>query len=320
MTHLAPGLCLSLLAFGVLSLLLSLALRPLIRRAATGLWTSEALLALRFAPTAFAALVAGGVLLPAFLRFEPRDSSEEIGWAMLLPAAAALAMIAAGALRGARALVAARRLQRRLAAGALAIDLPGAPAPAFAIDHEFPLVALVGVFRPRLFVARRVLEMCTPDEFAAILAHEAGHLERRDNLRQLLVRSCPDLLAFTAAGARLEDAWEEACDRAADDRGARGGRRDDLAAALVKVARAVPGPLRTAAIPYMAFSRSDAVAVRVRRLLDEPSGNGRPFARRGVPLSVAAAAAAAAAGLVSGWDTALYQVHAVAETVVRLLQ
>jgi len=318
MTHLAPGLCLSLLAFGALSLLLSLALRPLFRRAAMGLWTSEALLALRFAPTAFAALVAGGVLLPAFLRFEPRDSGEEIGWAMLLPAAAALAMIAAGAVRGALALVAARRLQRRLAAGAVAIDLPGAPAPAFAIDHEFPLVALVGVFRPRLFVARRVLEMCTPDEFAAILAHEAGHLERRDNLRQLLVRSCPDLLAFTAAGARLEDAWEEACDRAADDRGARGGRRDDLASALVKVARAVPGPLRAAA-PYFAFYRSDAVAVRVHRLLDEPAGDGRPFARRGVSLSVAAGATAAA-GLVSGWDTALYQVHAVAETVVRLLQ
>lgn len=316
MTPLAIGLCVALLAFGALNLAASLALRPLFRRAASGLWTSEALLALRFAPAAAAAFLVGGLLLPAFLRFEPENSGERIGWLMLLAAAGGLAMIAAGVLRGVLALAAARRLQRRLAAGAEAIDLPGSPAPAFAIDHEFPLVALVGVLRPRLFVARRVLALCTPDELSAILAHETGHFLRRDNLKQLLVRACPDLLGWSAAGARLEAAWEEACDRDADDRGASDGRRDDLAAALVKVARAVPAPLRATA-PYFAFYRSDAVAVRVLRILDAPAVDGRPFARRGVPLLLAAAAATL---LVSGWDAALFEVHAVTEMFVGLLQ
>ena len=316
MTHLAIGLCMSLLAFGALSLLASLSLRPLFRRASAGLWTSEALLALRFAPTALAALLVGGLLLPAFLKHEPRDSGEEIGWEMLLAAATGLAMIAAGALRGMLALRAAGRLRRRLAAGAEAIDLPGAPVPAWAVDHEFPLVALVGVFRPRLFVSRRVLSLCTPDEMAAILAHETGHFVRRDNLKQLLVRSCPDLLGWTAAGARLEAAWEEACDRAADDDGARGGRRDDLAAALVKVARAVPSPF-SATAPYFAFYRSDAVAVRVRRLLDEPSGpRGFTFGDGVMVLHMGLAAAF----VLANWDRVLRSVHDVTETVVFLLQ
>jgi len=316
MTWVALGLCLSLLAFGVLSAFLTLLLRPLYRRA-DGSWTSEALLALRLTPTACAAVAVVGLLLPAFLRFEPRDTGERITWAVLLPAAAGLAMIAAGMLRGVRSLLDARRLRRRLAAGAVAIDLPGAPAPVFVVDHDFPLVALVGVFRPRLFVARRVLAMCTPEEMAAILAHETGHLVRRDNLRQLLVRSCPDVLAWTPSSARLDAAFEEACERDADEDGARGGRRDDLASALVKVARAVPAPLPATA-PYMAFSRSDAVAIRVRRLLfDRPAGGHRPLARLGAPLLFAATAAAV---LVSGWDAALLEVHAVTESVVHLLQ
>lgn len=316
MTHLAIGLCMSLLAFGALSLLLSLVLRPLFRRASAGLWSSGVLLGLRFAPTAVAALLVVGLLLPAFLRFEPRDSGEVIGWEMLLAAAVGVAMIAAGALRGLVSLRAARRLQRRLARGAEAIDLRGAPAPAHAVDLEFPLVALVGVFRPRLFVSRRVLDLCTPDEMAAILAHETAHFVRRDNLKQLLVRSCPDLLGFTAAGARLEAAWEEACDRAADDDGARGGRRDDLAAALVKVARAVPAPLPATA-PFFAFYRSDAVAVRVRRLLDEPDAP-RGFTKRDAIVFFHLATLGGL--LLDHWDSVLRAVHTATEAAVLFLQ
>ena len=316
MTRMALGLCVALLAFGILSTLLALALRPLFRRAAGRLWRSEALLALRFAPTLGAAFVAFGVVFPAFARFEPHHTEEEIGAEMMVAAAAVLALLAAGAVRGARALHAGRRLRRSLAAGAEPIDLAGAPAPAYAIDSEFPLVALVGALRPRLFIARRVLSLCTPEELAAILAHEQGHLARRDNLMQLLVRSCPDVLSWTPAGARLEAAWEDACDRAADDHGARGGRRDDLASALVKVARAVPAPLPTTA-PFFAFYRQDAVAVRVRRLLDEPAAP-RGFTRRDAIVFLHVVTLGAL--LLDNWDRVLRTVHTATEAVVLLLQ
>ena len=317
MTRAAIGACLSLLAFGALSVLVALLLRPLFRRAAAAEWTSGALLALRFAPTACAVLLAGGLVMPAFVRHEPHHSGERVAWGLILPAAAALAMIVAGVVRGAQALRASRRLRESLARDAEPIDLPGAPAPAFIVDNEFPLVALVGMIRPRLFLSRRVLAICTPAELAAILEHEAAHLARRDNLKQLLVRSCPDVLAWTGAAGRLEAAWEDACERAADDHGARGGLRDDLASALVKVARAVPARFPAAA-PYFAFSRGDAVAARVRRLLvDGPARAGRPFAR---VIGTALAAAGAAALLTPDWDAALLRVHAASEMIVRLLQ
>ena len=62
------------------------------------------------------------------------------------------------------------------------IDLPGATIPAFRVATAFPIVAVVGVVRPTLVVARSVLEACTADELAAIVAHEQAHVAQRDNL------------------------------------------------------------------------------------------------------------------------------------------
>src|SRR5262245_54843170 len=131
MTFVAFGLCVALVAFGALSALLSLALRPIVGRAAAGSWSSEALLGLRFVPTLGAALAVAGLLVPAFLRFEPRDGHEQIEWGLAIAAAATLLVLGAGVVRGALALRASRRLRDTLARGAKPIVLAGAPAPAF---------------------------------------------------------------------------------------------------------------------------------------------------------------------------------------------
>ena len=319
MTYLGLAVCLALIAFGSASAIASLVLAPLLRRfLARGGASCEALFALRFAPTVLAALFVGAFFVPAFLRHEPQRTTEAITPAMIALAAAAALVLAAGPLRGFLSILALRRLARNWESGAVEVDLPGAPARAMAVDVGFPLVAVVGTFRPRLYIARQVLERCAEDEVAAIMAHEAGHVRRRDNLTRLLLRSCPDLLAFGRLASRTERAWTAACDRAADDDATRGGGRLTLASALVKVAR-LARPLDPR-IPAAAFCEGGDLAGRVRRLLDPETGAGGPPSRRR-PLAGAAAAALALLLLPAVIEASvLRRLHELTEIVVRSLQ
>ena len=67
------------------------------------------------------------------------------------------------------------------------LTLPRLGLPAFQVESAFPVVAVVGLFRPRLVIARTVLEACTPDELEAVLDHERAHIRHHDNIRRLLL-------------------------------------------------------------------------------------------------------------------------------------
>jgi len=326
MTWLALAACVALMLFGATSLLASLLVWPALGRHLAGAEPrGETLLALRFAPTLAAAFVSGAIFLPVFLRLEPRQSGERVGVVMLAVAASVAAMLLAGPLRALRSIVATHSLERRWRAGPAPVALPGWRLPAFAIDERFPLIAVVGVLRPRLYIARQVLARCTRDEIAAIVAHEAGHVARRDNFARLLLRSCPDPLAFTPMGDAVERAWSEACDRAADDHAAaRTGSRLDLAAALVTVARALGAPA-PAGRALAAHCQEGEITSRVRRLLRPgPGRDGRGAAPRRVArlvmpaLVLTPACAAIAAATLS--PTVAGRIQALAESAVRLLQ
>ena len=309
--------CLALMAFGAVSLLASLAVWPAARRHLDRAEPHDGtLLALRLAPTVAATLVAGAILVPAFLRLEPRDSGEHVGLVMLAFSAAVVCMIVAGPFRTLRAALATRALVRRWRTGAAEIVLPGWSLPAFVVDEACPPVAVVGVIRPRLYVARQVLERCTSSELAAIVAHEAAHVGRHDNLKRLLLRACPDLLAFAPVGERIERAWSEASDRAADDHAAaRTGTRLDLASALVKVARFVaPVPAGGA---FAALCGEAEISTRVRRLLHPTQRRGGPSPRR---LSLVAGPALLALLAIAQDARVAERIYGVAEAVVRLLQ
>jgi len=317
MTFLGLALCVGILGFAAVSALASLALRPVIRSAVPYSRTGG-LFALRYTPTILAVVFTGFIVLPAFVQLEPRRSGERIGVLMIALAAASLLALLAGPLRGLRSALVTARLTRRWRSGAAPILLPGLPVPAFAIDEEFPLVALVGILRPRIYVARPVLMHCTASEMAAIVAHETAHYRRRDNLKRLLLCSCPDFLAFSATSRDLERAWSERCDRAADDDAARRGSRLDLAAALVKVARAFKAPAPAGGL-FAAFSRGDDIASRVRRLLREaPASPGARWADR---LLLILLLGAMLVGFVLGRGPEVrFGVYSMAESVVRLLQ
>lgn len=249
-----------------LAALLALAWHAVLKRAAL---TSLDLVGLRLLPAAGALLVALGVVLPAFLSFEPEREQESAGpWLMLLAVFAA-ACLAAGAWRAWRAVRAARALlsEYRLDPGGA-----GQGAPVHIVEASEPLVAVVGAWRPCVVATGSVRAACDGEEFRAVLAHEAAHVAARDNLKLLLLIAAPDALSLTPLAAGLTERWRAAAESEADARatGSDAGRRLALASALIKLARLVTH--REAPRPALGMSvAEDDVPARVRALLEPPA-------------------------------------------------
>lgn len=265
---------------------------------------SAAALAVRLLPTAGALLAAFALVVPAFLIHEPAQADERPGLAALLLASAGLLLAGSLLRRAFRAWRATRLVVDEWERSAQPVTMPSVPAPAFGIAHPFPVVAVVGVIRPRLFLARSVLHALTPSELQAVLEHEAAHVRARDNVKRWLM-ACAPSIGWRPTALSLERAWEDAAEHDAD-RGARGAL--DLASALVKTARMAPHGAHLR-IPAAAFHGGGDVARRVQDLV-----GGAPQALAGRPrirfaLLAAAAAVAMAVPLLwpiaYGWAEAL---------------
>ena len=263
---------------------------------------------MRMLPAAVAAIVAFGIAMPVFFWFEPRESGESVPSTLLVIGAAGAALLLRGAWRALCAWRATRRVLRGWRARGRRIDLFDAPLPVFAIEEPFPTVAVIGVARPALFIAERVLRECSGDEVRAMLHHECAHVAKRDNLKRFVMRACPDIV-----GADLDRAWASAAEEAAD---AAAAARDpgvavELAQALIRVARLAPAS--PAPVLASAFYLGGSIESRVRRLVD--SGDAPDVARPFGAASLCAAAACAAAAVAATAG----DVHQFMETLVRHL-
>lgn len=286
-------------AFAVAALLAAAAVSaawPLVReRGREGAASSRARLigTLRLAPVATGALVAL-ILTAAFIRFEPRDTTEAPGLLLSFSAAATLIMVIAAFARVARAVrsgVACMRLVRL--GGQRLVRDDGTPL--WVLDTHYPVAAVTGIFRTRLLLSTRVIRECTAGELDAIVNHERAHVRRRDNLVRAAMRYLPDPLAFLNAGRDMERAWAAAAEEAADDvaAGSTGERRALLASALVRVARMANGPVPDW-MPGLAFYEGTNLEKRVRRLVEGGSLSDR-LRLRSVVLLVALFAGSAVA-------------------------
>jgi hypothetical protein len=269
---------------------------------------------LRLIPAGAGAVV-GLIVIASFLNFEPR-LDENIGWMIPTLGGIGAMLIAVAVWRAVQSALATRRLTRDWLSSATPIDLPGISVPASVIPSRFPVVAVVGIRRPRLVIARSVLRACTPEELAAVLAHEQGHIDRRDNLRRLLMYAAPDALSWLPRSSQLASAWRAATEEAADDDAARAGTggRLALASALVKVARLAVGMPHQRAMPVSTLYCGDSIDARVRRLL-EPVDRAADAARERHPLRTAALLTGAIALTV----LALHGVQALVELTVHTL-
>jgi Zn-dependent protease with chaperone function len=234
-------------------------------RLATKLWR------LRTAPAGVGLLVAA-VAATSYLFFEPHDNTDErTGLVLIGLALFSVSMWFSGAGRAIGQLVYTHRTVRPLLDAAETVRIDGLAEPALLVDTDFPIVAVVGFLKPRLVIARSVLNVCPPDELRAIVAHERAHMSRHDNLRRLAFHSAPDVLGLTGLDRELRGAWHAATENSADDAAddAEKGGRLALAQALIRVARLTPpGPPRPLPISALsALYRGENLDQRVRRLL-----------------------------------------------------
>lgn len=255
---------------------------------------ADLLFALRAAPAALALVSVATLLAPAYFIHEPAGTEEEVSFKLAALAALAAAGLALAAWRTAASFVATRKVRRALMRRAQPLELRGVPVPAYRVEHQLPLVAVVGVFRPRMFVASRLFGALGADEIAAAVAHELGHVSARDNLKRTLMRACRDALLLAPWSRQLERAWSAEAESAADEFAALSGGRAQaisLASALVKIARLMPdtGLAATPGIALLVDGEAN-VADRVDRLLAFASSPVTDYDPRGRNLVRRAAA------------------------------
>lgn len=158
------------------------------------------------------------------------------------------------------------------------------------VDSEIPFALTAGLFTPRIFVTSALVRDLDTTSTAAMLAHEAAHVRRRDPLRKLVGEL---FSAFHFPGVRrmlladLSLACEESCDESA----AREiGDRADVAAALVALGRLIERAPERPSLVGAAFGDAN-IETRVRSLLSSPKVDP-PMPNRAVWVGATALAAA----------------------------
>jgi len=289
---------------------------------------AEVLFAMRVSPPVLALISVTLFLVPSYIRYEPYTTAEVVSKKLAALATLSAIGVTFALWRALRSSLATRSLRREWLANAVQIKLEGTGIPVFRISNSFPIIAVVGIMRPRLFIAEQVLEILSEEELTAAIAHESGHLSAHDNFKRSLLRACRDVLMIVPCGRSLDRAWAAAAECAADEHAAQQSAETalNLASALVKIAKMVPVGGRVA-VPMAAFlvgvEENGGLKRRVRSLL-EIASHGR--GRRVCNLAIARVLPATSLGLLlflglalASSPQVLVTVHTVIEHAVKLL-
>ena len=258
-----------IMAVAALSLLPAVRLADIFARRAGSSAVANFLFGLRAFPVLLGGLTSLGLALPAFLEFEPHATHEIPGAPLLILAGLGLVLTSVMAIRYALALRATRRVREQWLNHATL--LPGATThiPVYCVEHGTSLLAVTGIFSPRIFVSRDVVESLSERELDAALHHELAHVSAIDNLKQLFLKvtSPPNWLRPLA---KVDSLWGRFAELAADELAMTSGASAlELSSALVKVGRLSMRKhpaLLTAS--HLVDSCSAATTARVARLRD----------------------------------------------------
>jgi hypothetical protein len=321
MTFLVRGIAVSfsigVIVYGFLSLILSLGwpvARPDNRRYAAN-FCADVLFWLRLVPAVVSALVVLTLAAPSFLWLEPRSGTEPIGVVPIALSICGLVGVLWGICNAASSL---RRALRTVAIWAKAASVissersgAGDSVPILQSSSALPPLTAAGILKPSVWLSQTAESILSQQELGSALRHEMVHVRRKDNLRKLIFR----LIAFPGM-ERLESAWREAAELAADD-AAVSNRSEalDLAAALIKLSRIAqfhpPAELTTALVS----SPMDSVNARVERLISW--SETRPQMASFRPKYVLCTASAIAMTLAFTYTHLLIFLHAATELLVR---
>jgi len=229
------------------------------------------LFTLRALPPALAALFVFALVVPAYILNEPAHTDETVGVKLLFLAAASAAGVLLALKRVGATWLATRRLACAWMRQAEPVAIRGVAIPVYRIRHRFPIIAVVGIMRPRLFIAAQVFDGLADDELAAALAHERRHVEARDNLKRALLQAGQDALLFFPVGRVLARSWQRESELAADEFAASAGKAAalNLASAIIKISRLIPAGARPVlpAGAHLLGAEEDGLSRRVLNLL-----------------------------------------------------
>jgi Zn-dependent protease with chaperone function len=325
------GICLVFALLWTLNLLASVsasALWRLIAKPAARLSSrkqEQIIFTLRVFPVGAALVFVLAFLVPAYLLFEPHSSGETVSIKLGLISLASMLGIAMAGWRMFRTWLATRRMVSTWLGLSNRIEVEGVNVPVYRMRHPFPVIAVVGMFRPKMFVASQIFDSLSEDEFRAAIAHEYGHLTAHDNLKRAFLRVCRDMLILPL-GRQLDRAWTENTEEAADEYAASVGGDTmalDLASTLIKIARIAPLNA-TPSMPLGSFlidANEGDLRHRIGKLIELSSHRGRSSAVSSSRRTwLLAAAFIAVVGMLATNHTFLMAVHRVSENVVHFLQ
>jgi Zn-dependent protease with chaperone function len=323
------GICLLLVLFLALNISASLAVAAIWRVIEKFVQSRPAqkrvriIFALRIFPLAGTLVFIFAFLLPSYFLFEPVASGETVGLRLILAASLSAIGIAAAFYRVFKTWWKTRQLIENWQQHSRPVPVSDSKIPVYRIAHPFPVISLVGFFRPRIFISNQILDLLSNNEMAAAMDHEYGHLKNHDNLKRWLLRFSQDLLIFPI-GKRLDRIWAETAETVADEYAATVSGNEaalDLASALVKIARIVP-PGVSPAMPAGAFlieeHRVD-ITFRVHNLLQMTTGENNFKAQNLNYLLWLGAISILVLGLAINYDF-LLSVHNILEEIVEFFQ
>lgn len=261
----AVSLTFFVLLYGLLSAIAALSWRWLRLLHAAEQSVADLLFALRVLPFFASVLITAAFVVPSFDILEPRSVDEGMGTFTFGLGIAALLLIAYGSYRVIAAQISTSRIVARWLEGASPLDT-GSQAVTLCSRRETPPLILIGMREPRVLVSESAVAVLGHEELRVALKHELAHIRSWDNLKKLLFRFTP----FPGL-AKLEAAWSQAAELAADD-AAVSNVNDalDLAAALVKLSRLVP--VEAAPACTVGFV-TGSIRARIARLLAWEEGS-----------------------------------------------
>jgi len=271
--------------------------------------SAHALFVLRILPRALSSIFTVVFTLPSFLLLEPRASNESVGTIPVALGLCCLLVVAAGVLKAMSAQRATSRALMRWLDGSTVME-PDSPVPVFRTGKDAPTLTVAGVCEPKVLVSEAAIAALSPSELRTALKHELAHVRSHDNLKKLIFR----LSAFPGM-AGLERAWSEEAELAADDAAvANFDDALDLASALIKVSRlsAQPAPALTTGLLHS----GTALHLRVQRLFSWSNRHASSRSGRGKLFGLLSAGATLVV-VVTTYSSALTQLHAVTEWLVR---
>ena len=273
--------------------------------------TADSLFAFRMFPLVAAAVITAAFTIPSFLLLEPRGIDEPLGGFPLVLGLCGASLGLFGLMNAGRALHRASRTISRWTSEAERVPNAGS-VPVLRIVRPLPAMTAAGIVSPRVLLSRSAESMLSSSELRTALNHEVAHIRRRDNLKKMLLR----FVAFPGMN-RLEEAWLEATEMAADDAAVSSeGEALDLAAALIKLSRLGPVEPAVDLTASLVHSPAGVINARIERLIAW-SESRRVTSLQHSPWYGLAAAACSIAVFAISYSHLLARIHTATEWLVR---